>query len=80
MRKQRGPLIFQQRDMSYADLIIGVDDIEVRSVDDFLSYIESKSPGDTVIVRIIRGGESMDVRITLGGDEPVLPARNGRNI
>jgi 2-alkenal reductase len=49
------------------DLIIAVDGREVRVFGDLLTYLmTSKSPGDTIVVTILRDGEQKEVSITLG--------------
>ena len=49
------------------DLIIGVDNREVRVFGDLLSYLMTNtSPGDTITLRIVRDGEEMEVDLTLG--------------
>ena len=49
------------------DLIIAVDDRPVRLFGDFLSYImANKSPGDEIIMTIIREGEEKEVSLILG--------------
>ncbi len=49
------------------DLIIAIDDQPVMSFGEMLSYlINNKSPGDQVILTIIRNGEEMEVPLTLG--------------
>ncbi|HEY5729276.1 MAG TPA: trypsin-like peptidase domain-containing protein [Anaerolineales bacterium] len=49
------------------DLIIAFDGKPVTTFDDLLSYlITTKSPGDTVVLTVLRGGESVDVTLTLG--------------
>jgi S1-C subfamily serine protease len=48
------------------DLIISVDGREVRVFSDMLGYLmESKSPGDTIVVTILRGKEQLEVSIIL---------------
>jgi 2-alkenal reductase len=48
------------------DLIIAIDGKEIISFADFISYLlRNKSPGDTVIITILRGGREMDVEVTL---------------
>lgn len=51
---QIGNMIMKQYDKSLADLIISVDNIQVRNVDDLLSYIEKKSPGQVVNLTVLR--------------------------
>ncbi len=53
-----------------ADLIIGIDAIEVTNFDDLASYVDSKNVGDTITVRIIRDGNEMTVQVTLEAWEP----------
>jgi S1-C subfamily serine protease len=49
------------------DIIIAVDGRPVRVFGDLLSYLmSSKSPGDTLVVTIVRGTEQKEVTITLG--------------
>lgn len=52
---------------SGGDLIIAIDGHEVRTFDEMLSYLVThKGPGDTVVLTILRGGEKVDVSVTLG--------------
>ena len=49
------------------DLIIAIDGQSVRTFDEMLAYlITNKGPGDTVVLQVLRGGEKVDVTITLG--------------
>ncbi|MCC6568650.1 MAG: trypsin-like peptidase domain-containing protein, partial [Anaerolineales bacterium] len=49
------------------DLIIALDGNPVITFDDLLSYlITSKSPGDTIILTVLRDGKSVDVPVVLG--------------
>ncbi|MCE9647178.1 MAG: trypsin-like peptidase domain-containing protein [Chloroflexi bacterium] len=48
------------------DLIVAIDGKEIRTFDELLSYlITNKSPGDTVVLRVLRGSEKVDVSIVL---------------
>ncbi len=48
------------------DLVIAIDGREVRTFDELLSYlITNKSPGDTVVLTILRGDETVDINVTL---------------
>jgi 2-alkenal reductase len=50
-----------------SDLIIRVDEITVREFSDLLRYITlEKSPGDTMILTIIRDGEEIELSVILG--------------
>lgn len=48
-----------------ADLIQTVDGKKVRTLDDLLSYVETKKAGDTVTLGLIREGESIEARVEL---------------
>ena len=64
-------------DKSAADLIVGVDGNEIKTADEFLGHIESKSPGAQVLVSVIRDGKEIQVPIKLEGSDETLgpPAR-----
>ncbi len=48
------------------DLIVAIDGQETRTFDEMLAYlITHKSPGDTVVMTVLRGDEKVDVTITL---------------
>ena len=66
-RVGRGPLVFQSVDRLAADLILQVDGKPVKTADDFLGLVERHRPGETVVLTIRRGEQTMDVSITLGG-------------
>ncbi|GAB4505563.1 MAG: trypsin-like peptidase domain-containing protein [Anaerolineales bacterium] len=49
------------------DLIIAIDGQPVLRFDDLLKYlINEKSPGDTVVLTVLRGEEKLDIPVTLG--------------
>jgi 2-alkenal reductase len=49
------------------DVIIAIDGQPVNTFDELLAYLTTnKSPGDTVVLTILREGQSMDVTVTLG--------------
>jgi S1-C subfamily serine protease len=56
-------------DPSTADLIQAIDGAPVRSADELLEIIENKSPGDTVVIDILRAGQALQVPIKLGASE-----------
>ncbi len=48
------------------DLIIAIDGKPIQTFDDLLRYlINNKAPGDTVILTILRGGEQLEITVTL---------------
>jgi S1-C subfamily serine protease len=65
---RRGPLVYtvEQDDRSAADVIVSVDGESVESASEFLEKIESHQPGERIVVTIIRGGDTMQVPVTLG--------------
>ena len=69
MREQRrqGPFVYELQtvDRSAADLIVAVDGKPVHSGDDFLDAIESKRPGDQVVLTVVRGGQQRKVPVRL---------------
>jgi S1-C subfamily serine protease len=49
------------------DIIIAVDGHPVATFDQLLSYlVTNKSPGDSIVLTVLRGGQSTDVTVTLG--------------
>jgi S1-C subfamily serine protease len=48
------------------DLIVAIDGHAVRRFDELLAYlITNKSPGDTVVLTVLRGDEKLDFTVTL---------------
>jgi S1-C subfamily serine protease len=48
------------------DLVTAIDGKPIRTFDELISYlITNKSPGDTVVLTVIRDGQSQDITITL---------------
>jgi S1-C subfamily serine protease len=70
-RKHQGPIAYEYKtlDRSAADLIVAIDGQKVVDGDGFLTYIESKQPGDEVVLTVIRGGREVPVRIRLDAGE-----------
>ncbi|NMJ87091.1 MAG: trypsin-like serine protease [Thaumarchaeota archaeon] len=55
------------------DVVVGIDDMEVRKIDDILVYLErEKSVGDQLRLTIIRDGEIIEVSIILGERPNIL--------
>jgi serine protease Do len=48
------------------DIIVKVDDEEVEDTRGLIDYVAAKPPGDSVEIRLIRNGRTIDKRITLG--------------
>ena len=70
-RRRQGPFQaeFERVDRSGADLIVAVGGQSVRTADDFLSVVESKNPGDRVLITVLREGHSLDIPVVLGAEE-----------
>jgi S1-C subfamily serine protease len=64
---RRGPVVIEDR--STADIIIAVDGEAVTTASEFLGHIESKKPGDSVEITVLRNGRRTPVTVTLGGEE-----------
>ena len=66
-RRRQGPFVteFERVDRSGADLIIAVGGEPVKTADDFLSLVESRNPGDRVLLTVIREGHTLDIPVTL---------------
>ncbi len=49
------------------DLIVAIDGRPIHQFDELLAYlITNKSPGDTVVLTVLRGGAQQDITVTLG--------------
>jgi 2-alkenal reductase len=54
------------------DIIIGLNDTRITSVDDLAGYLEEKAlPGDTVVALVNRNGSETNLDITLGRRPPI---------
>jgi S1-C subfamily serine protease len=69
VRERRGAFVFESIDRSSADLIVAVDGKQVRTRDDLLDIVESRQPGDRVMVTVIRELRPVDVPVVLGSNE-----------
>lgn len=47
------------------DILIGWDAMEIANLQDFTTALRSKKPGDVVMVKILRGGETLEIPVTL---------------
>jgi S1-C subfamily serine protease len=63
--RRQGPFGYGVADRSAADLIVAVDGESIKTADDFLNAIDSKHPGDQVILTVIRGGQQLHVPLRL---------------
>ncbi|MDX1970049.1 MAG: trypsin-like peptidase domain-containing protein [Planctomycetaceae bacterium] len=70
-RMRRGPFTVERVDRSAADIIVAVDGEKTTTVEDFLSYIDQRRPGETVEIEVVRDGQKVRVRVQLTASEPV---------
>lgn len=50
-----------------SDIIVAINDQAIFDIDDLVAYlVENTSPGDTVVLTIVRDGETLDLDVTLG--------------
>ncbi|MBP89262.1 MAG: serine protease [Planctomycetaceae bacterium] len=70
-RERRGGFVYERTfvDREHADLIIAIDGTPVATKDEFRDLIESKKPGDRVVLRIVRDSRQLDVPVTLGASD-----------
>jgi len=70
-RRRHGNIVYEHRyvDRSAADLIVAVDGKPVRTGDDLLTIVESKRPGQQVVVTVEREGKQKQIPVRLGAEE-----------
>jgi S1-C subfamily serine protease len=57
---------YRKLDPDSADVIVAINGVRVKNVDELLTEVESHAPGDTVKVTVIRAGKLVDVPVKLG--------------
>jgi S1-C subfamily serine protease len=62
---QRGGVVYRAVDRSKADVIVGIGDRQVRTLDELLTEVERRRPGEQVALRILRDGRLISVPVTL---------------
>lgn len=77
VRQRRGPFVIERTDINGADVITAIDGQKVTSASEFLGVIESKKPGNTIQLTVLREGKEVIVPVTLGGESPPAPIGNG---
>ena len=53
-------------DLKRGDIITSIDDNKCNTINDIKSYVYTKSPGDKVILKIVRGKINKEIEVTLG--------------
>lgn len=64
-RSRRGIFTFESREISSADLIVGVNGRKTLKPDEFLSEVESHRPGDRITIEVVRDGEVVSIPLVL---------------
>jgi S1-C subfamily serine protease len=41
----------------------------IKTADDFLSAVESRNPGDTILITVVREGRQLDIPVVLGSEQ-----------
>jgi len=70
-RRRQGPFFAESErvDRTGADLIVAVGGQPVKTADDFLSAIESKNPGDQVLIAVEREGHRLELPVILAAEK-----------
>jgi S1-C subfamily serine protease len=70
-KERRGPFVYERQyvDREYADIIVAAEGKPVRTGDELMDLVESKKPGDRLVVRVLREGRELDVAVVLGSNE-----------
>lgn len=66
---QQGMFIFDMVDYNSADILTSIDNKQVRTAEDLLSYLEDKRAGQTVVLGIWRSGRLVKVPVKLSSGE-----------
>jgi S1-C subfamily serine protease len=48
------------------DVVVKVDQHDVKTNDELIHYIREKKPGDTILLKVYRSGDYVNVKVTLG--------------
>ena len=62
---RRGGQSYLQVDRSKADVVVAVDGKKVRTLDELLTAVEGRKPGDEAVFTVIRDGRKEDVKVKL---------------
>lgn len=64
-RTRRGFVTFEKRDITRADVIVGVNGKKTLKPDEFLSEVESHRSGDKISIEVLRDGAVISVQLVL---------------
>jgi len=48
------------------DIVVKADQKEVKTNDELIRYIREKKPGDTILLKVFRKDNFIDIKVTLG--------------
>lgn len=70
-RRRQGPFMAETEriDRSGADVIVSVGGAPIQTADDFLSAVESRNPGDRVLIKVRREGFELDIPVVLAAEK-----------
>lgn len=70
-RRRQGPFTVESArvDRAGADLIVAVAGQAVRTADDFLSAVESRNPGEQILITVSREGHQLDIPVVLDAEK-----------
>ncbi|AGA25489.1 S1C family serine protease [Singulisphaera acidiphila] len=61
-----GGALVRKLDPESADILVAIDGKPVHNVDELLTEVESHAPGQVAKVTVLRGGRTVEIRVTLG--------------
>jgi serine protease Do len=61
--------------VKHGDIIMGVDDVKVKTTHDLINYVANKGPSSTVNLDVLRNGKHLDLKVRLG-ERPERGAAN----
>jgi S1-C subfamily serine protease len=72
LRRQtrRGPFVYEESriDRNHADVVKAVDGRPIATVDEFMTAIDTKQPGQEITLDILRDGQLLSIRFGLGAE------------
>jgi S1-C subfamily serine protease len=57
---------------SDSDIIVGADEVPINKIGDIVNYVNGKSVGDSIALKVLRDGQTQNVNVTLA-DRPSEP-------
>jgi S1-C subfamily serine protease len=59
-------VLIRRVDPASADMIVAVEHVRVKTVDELLAEVERHRPGEAVRITVVRDGKAVDIKVTLG--------------